>query len=171
MRQGKEKLKDIRRRGNNCPHLYSMGWIVVPLLMGNKYQGSSWGDIQINHIPLLLFVSLSFSLYLSHSIFHQPLLILNLRTNQPPTTHPSSIPLSLSHPIPLSPYPSHILPLSHPIPLSLCPSLTLSTLSPCPLSPSFSTYPSLKLCPSPNLSLYFTLFLPLCESISHCIFL
>ena len=66
----------------------------------------------------------------SHPIFHQPLLILNLSTNQPPTTHPSSIPrpsptLSLSHPIPPASYPSLTLPLSHPIPLSLCPSLTL----------------------------------------------
>ena len=91
-------------------------------------------------------LSLPFSL--SHPIFHQPLLILNLSTNQPPTTHPSSIP-----PIPLSPYPS----------------LTLSIyLCMSPPTPSLSLSPYIFLSPYPCLTLSLSHPIPpLALSLSH----
>ena len=75
-------------------------------------------------------LSLPFSL--SHPIFHQPLLILNPSTNQPPTTHLQpphpSLTLSLSHPISIYMHVSPNLYLTIYIFLSL--SLTLSNSHP-----------------------------------------
>ena len=114
--------------------------------------------------------------------FHYPLLSLILFSIYLSTSYRSCevrYPLYLSHPVPLSPYPSSHLPLSHPIPpapypsqtlpLSPYPSLTLSlshpfTLTPYPpLNPShsFTQFLSHSVCLLLHLSL--TLFL----SISH----
>ena len=112
-------------------------------------------------LPQPRFASRTFQF--SHPIFHQPLLILNLSTNHPPATHPSSISC-----------PSLTLSLSHPTHLTLCPSTThIFIFIPfcISLSKYFSLHLTLSLSQYLSLSLSFYSYTPLSIPLSIIIIL